>query len=87
MHESIRIEAVASMNSKAEYNGYKVPRISVEPSIKETREMLIESDKIDKNELEAMTALKKRVEEASRTNVLNCRKRKPKVMSEISPIV
>ena len=67
VHESVRIDSCVSMNSRAEYNGYKVARISVEPSVKETRERLVEIDKVDKGETDAMLAFKCRVERLNNT--------------------
>ena len=90
VHESVRISTHASMNSRAEWSGYKVARISVEPSVKEAKAKLDEIDKIDQGEVDAMNALKTRLAQLSTANkTLNCRKRslgKMDGQSEISPI-
>ena len=68
MHESVRIESHASLNSRSEWNGYKVARIIVEPSDKEAREKLNSIDQADKDEAERMAELK------SRVDLVNCNK-------------
>ena len=50
------------MNSRSEWQGYKVARIVVEASDKETRAMLDDKDKLDQAETNAMLELKSRVE-------------------------
>ena len=76
VHESVRISTHASMNSRAEWSGYKVARISVEPSVKEAKAKLVEIDRLDQGEVDAMNALKLRVAQLSHSNLsLNCRKR------------
>ena len=65
VHESVRISSHATMNSRAEWNGYKVARIIVEASDKETREKLDEPDKGDKKEVNKMLNSKSRVEQLS----------------------
>ena len=91
VHESVRIDSHASMNSRAEFNGYKVARIATEPSKKEAREKLDEMDKVDQGEADTMFALKTRVEKLTKTLNSNCRKRKARAMdrrgNELSPIV
>ena len=65
VHESIRIDDRASMNSRAEYNGYKVARLAIEPTLKEARDRVDELDKVDQIEMEAMVKLKDRVQSLS----------------------
>ena len=72
IHESVRITSHATMNSRTEWNGYKVSRIIVEASDKETRDRLDDLDKGDKKKVNMMLNLKSRVEQLSqRTNLSN----------------
>ena len=48
IHESIKIMDGVSMNSKAEWRGYKVPCLMVELPEKEAKSSLEESDKLDR---------------------------------------
>ena len=44
IHEALLIPEVVSLNSKAEYGGYKVARLVVETSAKELKKALDEDD-------------------------------------------
>ena len=48
VHEALSIQEYASMNSKAEYNTYKIARIKVEKPDWESRKELDTSEKVDK---------------------------------------
>ena len=54
IHESVRICSDATMNSKAEFIGYRVARLKVERSTKETLKEIEESDSQSKWELSQM---------------------------------
>ena len=82
IHESVKISTDASMNSKSEYIGYKVARLKVEQSKKESIKEIAISDSKDKWEESQMlevVARSKRLglfKSCNKSNITNYRKRK-----------
>ena len=55
IHESIRISDVATLNSKNEWGGYKIPRLTVELSDKQIKEQVDKTETEDKEEGKRMS--------------------------------
>ena len=85
IHESIKIMDGVSMNSKAEWRGYKVPRLTVELSEKEAKSNLEKSDEIDRREEKQIIEVVKRCKKLGifkKNNIVDSRKRKAVDMSD-----
>ena len=81
IHESVRICSDATMNSKAEFIGYRVARLKVERSTKETLKEIEESDSQSKWELSQMLEVVDRSKSlglfsSDKSNPITYRKRK-----------
>ena len=81
IHESIKICSDASMNSKAEFVGYKVARLKVERSTKDTLKEIEDSDSHNKWEVNQMLEVVDRSKSlglfvSNKNNPITYRKRK-----------
>ena len=61
VHEAVLIGSKATMNSKAEWMGYRVARLSVEMTDKEAKESVETSEGVDRHEKAEISALLARV--------------------------
>ena len=62
IHEAIRIPECASLNSKAEWGGYKIPRLTISLSDKERREQVDRDEHLEKEAENRLNELKLRLE-------------------------
>ena len=58
VHEAVKIPKYASLNSKAEWGGFKIPRLTVTKSEKETKDELEKAEIDRKSSDNAILALK-----------------------------
>ena len=63
--EAILIVKKASLNSKSEYKGYKIARISVEKSERDRKEEEVREEALETQVRQEMIGLKDRVEKAN----------------------
>ena len=61
VHEAVKILDCATLNSKSEWIGYKIPRLTVEKTEKDTRDELEKLDKVEKVATDKVNELKDRV--------------------------
>ena len=90
VHEAVLIGSKGSMNSKAEWKGYRVARLSVEMTDKEAEECVEKCEGVDRQEKAEISALLARVAEKSSPSTAynNCfvsRKRSGSTMLEKGP--
>ena len=90
IHEAVRIISHASMNSKTEIKGYKIARITVEPSEWESKKSLEDAEKVTKREEAELTEFQAQAIARNKlsTNNFNSRKRAmDKLVTKVNPAV
>ena len=92
LHEAVRIVTHATMNSRGEFKGYTIPRLSIEPTHGKAKEEIENIDKLDKWEEAEMLKLRAKHRNSNpNNNRSNCSRKRPVAMdkscSELSPIV
>ena len=92
VHEAVRIVTDASMNSKTEYVGYKIPRLVVDKSLGESKKDIDSEERTSKWEESEMDSLRNlALAQPANNPCLSYRKRKvetmEKVESDVSPVL
>ena len=67
VHEAVRILSHASMNSKTEFKGYKIARITVEQTEWEARKSVEDTDQLTKRENELLEQFKSQKKKYNKT--------------------
>ena len=91
VHEAVRIPKRASLNSKSEWGGYKLARLTVEKPEWEARKDIVEAEKVSSNEAFEMLKFKAKVIAAAQhssinKNVVSCRKRRMDSAKDVSNV-